>query len=70
MKHSSMFGSAGLSWAVLYNRELASGMNDALAAQFGAMSRKLALRAQQMTFCAGGQSPYMRCAPEARHLPC
>ena len=70
MKHSAMFTQAGPSWAVVWNRELAAGLSHSVHMQIGAMNRKQALRAQQLSFCSGGQSPYMRCSAGMRRLPC
>jgi hypothetical protein len=70
MRHNTLFSSAGPTWAVIWNRELAAGLSTAMQAHIGAMTRKQALRAQQMTFCSAGQSPYMRTLVETRRLPC
>ena len=70
MKHTMMFSSAGPTWAVVWNRELAAGLHNVAYAHLGAMTRKQALRAQQMTFCSAGQSPYMRSSLSMRRLPC
>ena len=70
MRHNSLFSSAGPTWAVVWNRELAAGLSGAMHAHIGAMNRKQALRAQQMTFCSAGQSPYMRTIIETRRPPC
>jgi len=70
MRHNNLFSSAGPTWAVVWNRELAAGLRASIHAHIGAMTRKQALRAQQMTFCTAGQSPYMRGLIKGRHLPC
>ena len=70
MRHTSIFSSAGPGWAVIHNRELAAGLSQVAQAHLGAMTRKQALRAQQLTFSSAGQSPYMRCSGEMRRLPC
>ena len=70
MRHTSLYSSAGPSWAVVWNRELAEGLNNVVHAHLGAMNRKVSLRAQQMTFCSAGQSPYMRLSRTMRRLPC
>jgi hypothetical protein len=70
MRHNTLFSSAGPTWAVVWNRELAAGLSSVAQAHIGAMTRKQALRAQQMTFCSAGQSPYMRTIVDMRRLPC
>jgi hypothetical protein len=70
MRHTALYSSAGPGWAVVWNRELADGLSTAVHAHLGAMNRKLTLRAQQMTFCSAGQSPYLRSAVSMRRLPC
>ena len=69
MRHTALFSSAGPTCAVVWNRELAAGLSGAMHAHIGAMTRKQNLRAQQMTFCSAGQSPYMRTIVEMRRLP-
>ncbi len=69
MRHTTLFSSAGPTWAVVWNRELAAGLGSMVHAHIGAMTRKQSLRAQQMTFCSAGQSPYVRMAVEIRRLP-
>jgi hypothetical protein len=70
MRHNTLFSSAGPTWAVVWNRELAAGLSTAIRTHIGAMTRKQVLRAQQMTFCSAGQSPYLRSLVQSRHLPC
>ena len=70
MRYKSTFSSAGVGAAAAWNRELANGANDTIQDHLGAMSRKHALRAQQMTYCVGVQGQYTRPSPAMRRLPC
>ena len=70
MRHTTMFSSAGPTWAVVWNRELAAGLGGAVYAHLGAMNRRRALRAQQMTFSSAGHSPYLTRIETPRRLPC
>jgi len=69
MRHTALFSSAGPTWAVVWNRELAAGLGSVAYAHLGAMNRKRSLRAQQMTFCSAGQSPYVNRIESPRRLP-
>ncbi len=69
MRHTNLFSSAGPTWAVVWNRELAAGLSGAMFAHIGAMNRKRSLRAQQMTFSSAGQSPYVNRVESLRRLP-
>jgi hypothetical protein len=70
MRHTALFSSAGPTWAIVWNRGLAEGLSSVVYDHIGAMTRKQALRAQQMTFCSAGQSPYMRARWATRRPPC
>ena len=70
MRHMVMFNSAGVGPAAAWNRELVDGLNGTLQEHLGAMNRKHALRAQQMTFCVTSQGPYVRPSPGVRRPPC
>jgi hypothetical protein len=69
MRHYSLFSCAGPGWAVIWNRELAAGLSSSMHAHIGAMTRKQALRAQQLSFSSAGRSPYMRAIADMRRLP-
>ena len=70
MRHTRNYSTTGPTWAVVWNRELAAGLSGAMNAHIGAMNRRQALRAQQMTFCSAGQSPYMKCVEITCRPPC
>jgi hypothetical protein len=69
MRHTMLYSSAGPTWAVIWNRELAAGLSGAAPAHLGAMNRKRSLRAQQMTFCSAGHNPYLNRVESMRRLP-